>query len=298
MFDKVLFAVSGALALALFLWRRAALQKLTQAGAPEKKVKKTRRTFAVLLTVALYEFAAKGVTLVFGPSREMAFEVELWPERIEVMGMSLSTTVILSWCVMAFLVGIAIVLRLTVLRRMQDPPRGTQNVLEIMVEAAEQYTGSRVEGFGTDLSAYIFTVVAVLFDSTVLELFGLHAPTADITMTFALAFVTFLLINWCGIRRKGVLGRIKSLAQPTPVVFPIRVISDCAVPVSMACRLFGNMLGGMIVMDLIYKSLGNGAIGIPSVVGLYFNVFHPLIQAFIFITLTLTFINEATEEQE
>ena len=39
-FDKVLFAVSGALALALFLWRRAALQKLTQAGAPEKKVKK------------------------------------------------------------------------------------------------------------------------------------------------------------------------------------------------------------------------------------------------------------------
>ena len=298
MFDKVLFAVSGALALALFLWRRAALQKLTQAGAPEKKVKKTRRTFAVLLTVALYEFAAKGVTLVFGPSREMAFEVELWPERIEVMGMSLSTTVILSWCVMAFLVGIAIVLRLTVLRRMQDPPRGTQNVLEIMVEAAEQYTGSRVEGFGTDLSAYIFTVVAVLVGYAVLELFGLHAPTADITMTFALAFVTFLLINWCGIRRKGVLGRIKSLAQPTPVVFPIRVISDCAVPVSMACRLFGNMLGGMIVMDLIYKSLGNGAIGIPSVVGLYFNVFHPLIQAFIFITLTLTFINEATEEQE
>ena len=284
MFDKVLFAVSGALALALFLWRRAALQKLTQAGAPEKKVKKTRRTFAVLLTVALYEFAAKGVTLVFGPSREMAFEVELWPERIEVMGMSLSTTVILSWCVMAFLVGIAIVLRLTVLRRMQDPPRGTQNVLEIMVEAAEQYTGSRVEGFGTDLSAYIFTVVAFLVGCAVLELFGLHAPTADITMTFALAFVTFLLINWCGIRRKGVLGRIKSLAQPTPVVFPIRVISDCAVPVSMACRLFGNMLGGMIVMDLIYKSLG--------------NVFHPLIQAFIFITLTLTFINEATEEQE
>ena len=298
MFDKILFAVSGALALALFLWRRAALQKLTQAGAPEKKVKKTRRTFAVLLTVALYEFATKGVTLVFGPSREMAFEVELWPERIEVMGMSLSTTVILSWCVMAFLVGIAIVLRLTVLRRMQDPPRGTQNVLEIMVEAAEQYTGSRVEGFGTDLSAYIFTVVAFLVGCAVLELFGLHAPTADITMTFALAFVTFLLINWCGIRRKGVLGRIKSLAQPTPVVFPIRVISDCAVPVSMACRLFGNMLGGMIVMDLIYKSLGNGAIGIPSVVGLYFNVFHPLIQAFIFITLTLTFINEATEEQE
>ena len=43
------------------------------------------------------------------------------------------------------------------------------------------------------------------------------------------------------------------------------------------------------------ETLGNGAVGIPSVLGLYFNVFHPLIQAFIFVTLTLTFINEATE---
>ena len=51
----------------------------------------------------------------------------------------------------------------------------------------------------------------------------------------------------------------------------------------------------MIVMDLLYTALGNGAVGIPSVLGLYFNVFHPLIQAFIFVTLTLTFVNEATE---
>lgn len=298
MLNKIVFAVSGVLVLALFFWRRVALSRLTAQGAPAKKLTKTRRIFAVLLTVALYEFVTRGVTLVFGPGEKTAFEVELWPERIEVMGMSLSTTVILSWCAMALLLGIALLLRLTVLRRLQDPPKGVQNVLEVMVEAVEKYTGSRVEGFGTDLSAYIFTVAAFLIACASLELLGLRAPTADITLTFALAFVTFLLINWCGIRRKGVLGRIKSLAQPTPVVFPIRVISDCAVPVSMACRLFGNMLGGMIVMDLIYKSLGNGAIGIPSVVGLYFNVFHPLIQAFIFITLTLTFINEATEEQE
>lgn len=59
--------------------------------------------------------------------------------------------------------------------------------------------------------------------------------------------------------------------------------------------MFGNMLGGMIVMDLLYNALGSYAIGIPSVVGLYFNVFHPLIQAFIFITLTLSYIEEATE---
>lgn len=56
------------------------------------------------------------------------------------------------------------------------------------------------------------------------------------------------------------------------------------------------MLGGMIVMDLLYMALGNLAVGIPSIIGLYFNVFHPLIQTFIFVTLSLTFIGEATEE--
>ena len=114
------------------------------------------------------------------------------------------------------------------------------------------------------------------------ELLGVRAPTADITMTFAMALVTFLLINFYGIREKGVGGRISSMARPTPVVFPIKVVSDLAVPVSLACRLFGNMLGGMIVMDLLYTALGNAAIGFPSVLGLYFNLFHPLIQTYIF----------------
>ena len=51
-------------------------------------------------------------------------------------------------------------------------------------------------------------------------------------------------------------------------------------------------------MDLLYMALGNlaCAVGIPSIIGLYFNVFHPLIQTFIFVTLSLTFIGEATEE--
>jgi F-type H+-transporting ATPase subunit a len=54
-------------------------------------------------------------------------------------------------------------------------------------------------------------------------------------------------------------------------------------------------LVGLVVMDLLYSALGDYAVGIPSLAGLYFNVFHPLIQIFIFITLTLTFINEAIE---
>ena len=85
------------------------------------------------------------------------------------------------------------------------------------------------------------------------------------------------------------------MAKPTPVIFPMKILSDIAVPVSLACRLFGNMIGGMIVMELLKSVLGGYAVGLPAVAGLYFNVFHPLIQTYIFIILSLTFINEAIE---
>ena len=79
------------------------------------------------------------------------------------------------------------------------------------------------------------------------------------------------------------------------MIMPMRILSDVAAPVSLACRLFGNMLGGMIVMDLLKNSLGGYAVGVTSLAGLYFNLFHPLIQTYIFIILSLTFIREATE---
>ena len=78
----------------------------------------------------------------------------------------------------------------------------------------------------------------------------------------------------------------------------IKIDSDIAIPNSLACRLFGNMLGGMIVMELLKGALGGYAAGIPGIAGLYFNLFHPLIQAYIFITLSLTFIDEAMEGLE
>ena len=85
------------------------------------------------------------------------------------------------------------------------------------------------------------------------------------------------------------------MCSPTPLMLPLKIISDIAVPISLACRLIGNMLGGMVVMELLNSALGCYHLGVASVAGLYFNLFHPLIQAYIFITLSLTFINEAVE---
>ena len=262
---------------------------------PAKKLKRLKYLALIVIIIGAYMFLTRSISIIFGPNDRGDFKFSLWPERVDVLGVSLSVTVIYTWAAMALLIVAALIVRLTIVRRFEDVPKGAQNVIELIVESVRKYTDAQAHGTGEVLCSYILSIAALMVASAFLELFRLRPPTADITMTFSLALMTFVLINVYGIKKKGAAGRIKALASPTPVVFIFRVISEIAIPISMACRLFGNMLGGMIVIDLLYMALGSNAVGIPSVIGLYFNVFHPLIQTFIFTTLTLTFINEAIE---
>ena len=291
----ILFGLSVPVTIAGYLWRRHVNSKILAADPPEKKLKRVKSLATMVTIIGGYLFLSQMISLIFGAREDQHLELSLWPERVDFFGYSLSKTAIYTWIIMAALIFVALVLRIFLVRKFKKVPKGLQNVLEFIVEMVQKYTDSQAHGTGEFLCSYILTIGALLLGSAFLELFRLRAPASDITMTFALALMTFIMINTYGIRKKGVGGRVKTLASPTPVVFIFRVISEIAIPVSMACRLFGNMLGGMIVMDLLYAALGNGAVGIPSILGLFFNVFHPLIQVFIFITLTLTFINEAIE---
>jgi F-type H+-transporting ATPase subunit a len=310
MLNWILLALSVPVVILGYIWRRNIESKLSPAvvnalqsseqsnddtATIAKNNKRMKMIAIMLIAVGGFIFTTQLISIIFGPRQAPKLEFSLWPERIELMGFSLSYTIIFTWIAMAILIIAALIIRLTVFRNPKNNPSGAQNAVELIVETVSNYTDAKAHGAGELLCSYILSIGSLLVMSAFLELFRIRPPTADITMTFSLALLTFLLINIYGIKKKGVFGRIKSLASPTPLVFPFRVISDLAIPVSMACRLFGNMLGGMIVIDLLYMALGIYAVGIPSVFGLYFNAFHPLIQTFIFITLTLTFINEAME---
>jgi len=295
MVNWILLAASVLLAGLGFLWRRKIVSRISADASPRKKDKRLKLLATIVILIGAYMFSTRLITLIFGSRDNSGIEFSLWPERVDFFGFSLSKTIIYTWVAMAMLLIIALLLRFAVVRRFKEIPEGAQNALEMVVETVRKYTDDRAHGTGEFLCSYVLSIGSLMVMSAFLELFRLRPPTADITMTFSLAFMTFVLINAYGIKKKGAGGRIKALASPTPVVFIFRVISDFAIPISMACRLFGNMLGGMIVIDLLYMALGNSAVAIPSIVGLYFNVFHPLMQTFIFVTLTLTFINEAIE---
>ncbi len=289
-----LIVLGGVMAIAGWFWRKAAKANLPEHPKPKEKINLYVAT-ALFLGGAWF-FIGELLALIFGEPDHGEIVVEIWAPRTTLFGMDVSTTVLISWWIVGILIVLSAIFRFVLFPRFTEKPKGFQNAMEMAVESVCKFTHTNVGDLGDNLPAYMFSTFVFLIGCAAVELMGFRAPTADITMTFALSLITFVLINYYGLKKKGILGRVKSLANPSPAILPIKIVSDVAVPISLACRLFGNMLAGMIVMELLYAVLGSGAVGIPSVAGLYFNIAHPLIQAYIFVTLTLTFIGEATEE--
>lgn len=295
-------AVSGVLC-ALFLVLRvisankAKAEKIPDSAAGKKKKNRGKLLFTAGLVVSAWYFIGTVIGYLSGLSGEMKLELEVFPGRTEIFGLSVSDTTLLLYGILALVLVLALLFRFVAFPRFRERDVGTLQLLaESAVTEIDKFCGGATHGaLGESLSSYMLAVAVLMMFSAGSELFGFRAPTSDLLVTLSLALCTFFLINYYGLKKKGIVGRLKSFANPTPVVAPFKVVSDIATPVSLACRLFGNMLGGMIVLDLLKSSLGAYAFGIPAVAGLYFNLFHPLIQTYIFIILSLTFINEAVE---
>ena len=245
------------------------------------------------------------VTWFSGKKSGMHIEFSMFGERsgVEILGFNISQTTIYTVVICCVIALLCVIFRLFVFPKFKEKPTGFQNVMELCVETVEGFCVSSTDKkAGKSLAPYMFTLAIYLVFSAALELFGLRAPTSDLAVTFSLGLITFFLLNFFGLKKLGIGGRLASMGGSVkamrPIMIPIKIVSDIAIPVSLACRLFGNMLGGMIVMELLKGALGGYASGIPGVAGLYFNLFHPIIQAYIFITLSLTFIDEAMESPE
>jgi F-type H+-transporting ATPase subunit a len=213
------------------------------------------------------------------------------PNKVSIFGLEISETIVLTWIVMAIIILFAVIVRVFILKKFRLVPRGIQNVLEMFVNFAENFSKSSLGEHGPTYAAYVFTIAILIVTTSLTELFGFRPPATDINFTIALAAMSFVLINAFGFYHTGVLGRIKWFFKPNPVMFPINIATHMIIPVSLSFRLFGNMFAGMVVMDLLY-SVVYLSIGIPAALAIYFNLFHVGIQTYIFLVLTLSFMEE------
>ncbi len=291
----ILLGVSAVL-LSLGIIGFAATRKNARQNPDDKKKKKHNRLFFALIIFSLWLMVGAAISEIFKVKSGLHIEFELFSDRVNIFGISFAKTTVVMWGIIAVAAVLGLAFRLLVLPRFsKDEPKGLQNIMELSVEAMESFAKGNLKDYSGTLAPYMYSLAVFMILAAFSELLGLRPPTSDLTVTFAMGLITFAFINLFGIRKKGIGGRLKGMMQPNPMMLPMKIISDIAVPVSLACRLFGNMLGGMIVMEMLKSALGGFSAGLPAVAGIYFNLFHPLIQAYIFIILSMTFINEAIE---
>lgn len=209
----------------------------------------------------------------------------------------LTETVVNTWIFMAVLILIAAILRAK-MKNYKYKPSGVQNVVELAIEYMNTFVRSNMSDKYAYFGNWFFGVFVLILVSNLSGLLGFRPPTADLCTTVALAFTTFFLIHFMGIKT-GKGGYFKGYLEPIPILLPINIVSEIATPISLSFRLFGNMLGGMIIMSMVYMALGALPgifkifnVGIPAALHTYFDVFAGCIQTVIFVMLSMIFIKD------
>lgn len=233
-------------------------------------------------TALLLMSESSGIS-VNGPKIVAQFTVGGMPIR-------LTETIIIQWLVILILTVFIIVIT----RNMKVVPETKRQALAEMIVGF--FTDTVNDTMGGKYKSYIPYIGALFcfsLISSLMSLLGLRSPTADICVTGAWALITFFLVQYNRAKTGKVKGYFKSFIEPLPFMLPFNIIGEFANPLALALRHFCNLVGGMVIGSLIYFALGKFAILVPAVASLYFDIFSAVMQAYIFIMLTMSYISSA-----
>ncbi len=230
------------------------------------------------------------------------FGIDIWITESFVNALIIATVLVI----------IALIINRKIAKNPQLVPSGVQNVAEFMVESLDNFALTTMGPSGKNFGAFYGSMLIFLLVCNISGLFigpnftppaageprvligFMRPPTADFAVTFALALITFAMIQGFAIKSRGVGSWLKGLTEPLWPMTPLNIIGELANPISLSFRLFGNILGGTIIMGLFYN-LPWWALPISPALHGYFDVFAGVLQAFIFVMLSMTFVASAIE---
>jgi F-type H+-transporting ATPase subunit a len=211
-----------------------------------------------------------------------------------------SDTVVATWAVMAVLVVGSWLLT----RRLREVPTKAQTLVEGFVGFIDDFAHQNLGHHGGTFAAFLGTIFVFLIFANLAPLvtpvggFGYEPPfiirplTRDINVTAGFAVCVIVTVFVSGVVIKGPVGFAKSLVSPMFFMLPFKLMEYLIKPVSLALRLFGNILGAFIIMQLIEMSM---PVVLPPILALYFDLFDGLIQAVVFAFLSTVYVAEAIE---
>ena len=188
----------------------------------------------------------------------------LYTFKLNGVSLNIDTTHVALLLVSVFILVMAVIARIKINKvDASDTPGMFQNVIEIIVEML----GTMVDGImgknANKFVNYISTLFLFIIISNISGLFGLRPPTADYGVTLCLGLITFILVQFNGIK-KNRIKHFTALFQPIWFLFPINLIGEFAVPLSLSLRLFGNVMSGTVLMGLIYDLLSPFTVAYPA----------------------------------
>lgn len=216
--------------------------------------------------------------------------------KMSLFGIEVNPAVISGYVVTAVLLIAAALIRIFAIPRFKTVPGKFQSAIEKLVEFFSDMAHTNSPHRPSFVGAYIFSAGVYIFVGTIFELFGvqwvttegmsmsLPAPVSDINAAIAMGVMSYAVILGAGIIFGGFKGALG-------------VLKDFSLPISMSFRLFGALISGLLVTELVYYYVSLSFV-LPVVVGVLFTLIHALVQAYVLTTLVSVFYGEAAEPKK
>ena len=218
-------------------------------------------------------------------------------DRINVFGIfNANPGLVAAFAVTAITLVFSLIVRIFVIPKFKNKPKGFQLVLEMCVGYFDKLSKSNSPHRNKFLGAYVFAAGYYIFVSTMLEMLGLQAvsangasvslpaPLSDINGAIVMGVFSYGVILIGGLVGNGFKGFANAL-------------KDFSLPISMSFRLFGALLSGALVTELVYYYTAMNYV-VPIIVGVMFTILHAVIQAYVLTMLVALFYGESNEKKE
>ncbi len=213
--------------------------------------------------------------------------------KVNFFGLAVNPSVLSGFIVTIAILVIALILRIFVVPRFKLVPGKVQLVIEMLVSFFSGQAHTRLKKLNHFLGAYMMAAGCFIFIGTISELFGIQlvtttgssiampAPVSDINCAICYGVMSYLVIMACGIIGNGIKG----------VGYTLKEFS---LPISMSFRLFGALLSGLLVTELVYFVIMLSYV-LPVLVGILFTCIHAIMQTYIICMLVSMYSAEVSE---
>lgn len=211
----------------------------------------------------------------------------LWSFDVGSIKIDIVPEIVMQWIIIIIITAIAI----WATRNLKLRPNKKQVAVEYIYTTLKNVVTANMGEEFLDILPFIGSLGVFLLFMNLIGLFGLPVPTKSFSVTVGMALVTFYMVQYYTIRKYGIKSYFGGYTFPIALITPINILERIMLPVSLALRLFGNILAATFLVELCYEALGHigfiAQLGIPIPLHTYFDIFDGGIQTVIFIMLTM-----------